>query len=994
MPISSKIGGKIGAKLSSKLPKGGIVPFLDALNMKVGTNLAWINSWSNAWVFANLMYHAISPERIVGTTAFTFEQGKLTTASPTDVFRIVLADHRNALPPGTYTVLNPDGLKLAIGVWNNPYAGSYTRATKFTFTTGTVDQALSIFVEGSITNNLGNLAVILPGHLESWRAGNIWNSEFINFHKGLRTPLARMMDWNIASKNFETNWDERAKPNGISLRTPASSGSSVPYEWMCDFSKRLKSDIWVCVPYRATDAYITELAKLLKAKMPSTQAVWIEYGNEIWNSASPWGEGTSWVSYLKNTRKVAIPNFAAQNFTLNGHGLTTGNVTRNYATKENAIAKASLNWRLEGGGQGYVKVIDPNTFELYDSVALTTKIPIPAAMVNLLFLNENEAGKVSNMNLHYSEQCLKIWNIFDAILGKDRYRRVLSSQAANNSITSGRLAVPGIAERASALAIAPYYDGAYFGCRLSYSSGQIIPELWSSDISTFEIGIYPAAATPTVEEVKAGTGAVSKVSIPYTSGPNTYTAASAITGLVNGTTYKVFVVYTENGNETVVSTSVTVSATPGSVMALRSFDQQLLANRIDALENSSYLRSHALLASPLPVVGYEGGLHYHQSMPAEVKAWLLAYQESPQFGEMMRRYLAQLAADNMGSMCIYADVLGTTFSIADSFADISDVSYLALASKSGKVPKLPMAAVSDYNGDKILTRPTFPHSLRSLPVGYSYEIIGGNRRGNFSFSGNVLQMANDIGVNWDAPKSEVLTILASDGLASRKFTLTVSIGDAWYEGDALFAWSSVDDDDTTQINPVIGNPLPVLNGVPATLADDMFGLAANGRYGSTTALTQNCNLTKPVLWAWVMDKGSHSASYKFITKHGSSNFMSIYVNASPTTSLRVNGNVAIVSNPTLNFSPNVPAGKHVLWAYFDPATQKLYGGLDQIENGSVNVNYGSGAMDRALYVGGDGTTAMQSSMKHGSIQILNRAGLTLADAKAIVAKMQAHHGIA
>ena len=37
---------------------------------------------------------------------------------------------------------------------------------------------------------------------------------------------------------------------------------------------------------------------------------------------------------------------------------------------------------------------------------------------------------------------------------------------------------------------------------------------------------------------------------------------------------------------------------------------------------------------------------------------------------------------------------------------------------------------------------------------------------------------------------------------------------------------------------------------------------------------------------------------------------------------------------------------------------------------------------------------MQSSMKHGSIQILNRTGMTLADAKAAVAKMQAHHGIA
>ncbi len=965
-------------------------------SMLVGTNIAWINTWAGAWVFSNLMYHAEPAERIVGTTAFTYDQGKITTASPTDIFRVKLADSKQRLPAGTYTVLNPSGAKVAIGTWTSPFAGQYTTATEFTFVLGSTNDALSLFVEGSLNNNNGNLAVILPGHRDKWLAGDIFNSAFIDFHKGLKTPIARLMDWNIASKNFETNWEDRSLPTAIGFRTPASTGGCVPYEVMCEFAKRIKTDIWICVPYRATEAYVTALANLLKARMPSTQKVWIEYGNEIWNNASPWGEGTTWVSYLKHTRRTATANPGTQNYTLANHGLSNGTVLRSFSTKENAIAKAVVNWRLDTGGQAYVKVIDVNTFELYDSAALTTNIALPATMVNLLFVVESEAGKTANMNQYYSEQCLRNWDIFDAILGQNRYKRVLSGQSANVSVATGRLAVAGIRERASVVSIAPYYDGAWFGCRLSYNSGQIVPNLWASDSGTFEIAVYPNSATPTFDDVKNGVGVVSKVTAAYTAGPSTYTNATAITGLVDGTTYKVFVIYTENGNETIVDTTVTVSSTPGTAMALRTYDQQLMANRIDALENSQAVTSHIAVAGSIPVVAYEGGIHYHQSKPTEITTWFTGYQESPQFGEMMHRYLGQLASVNCASLCYYGDSLGTTFSIADNFNDITDVSYVALKSYGGKVPFKTLPTFNDLVGDQILTQPTFPHPVRTFPdVTMQYSIISGNRRGNFEVVGNVLRMKNDVGVNWGAPRSELLTLLASDGKASKKFTVAISLGNAWYEGDALFAWSSVDDDDSTQINPVIGGTLPVVEGAAATLADDMFGLTASGRYGSATALTATIAANKPILWAFVLDKASHTAAYKYIVRQGSGNFMAAFVSANVNTEFRAYGNVSTVSNPTLKFSPSTPVGKHVFWAYFDPVTVKLHAGVDQVENGSVDVNYTSSTtFGRELYVGGASVAGMHSSMKHGSIQVLNRSGMTLADAKAIVAKMQAHHGIA
>jgi hypothetical protein len=78
----------------------------------------------------------------------------------------------------------------------------------------------------------------------------------------------------------------------------------------------------------------------------------------------------------------------------------------------------------------------------------------------------------------------------------------------------------------------------------------------------------------------------------------------------------------------------------------------------------------------------------------------------------------------------------------------------------------------------------------------------------------------------------------------------------------------------------------------------------------------------------------------------------------------------------------------VFWIFFD-GTQILVG-VDQTQKGTYAGTIQ--AMGQQLYVGGSNTTTT-STRKHGSIQVVQRAGMTLTDAKAIVAKMQTHHSI-
>ena len=233
---------------------------LDPNELSLGMNAAWINTWSGAWVFSNLMYHAERPDQTVGNSPFTHNHGLLSATNPTDKFRIKLADNETTLPAGVYTVVNPDGLKVALGGWNPPSAGSWSTAKEFTVNVqAIVSTAFCLHIEGSLTANLGNLAVILPGQLAEWKKGNIWNSQFLDFYRAMDVRVIRTMDWTWASENIESEWHHRTPANAVSLE-------SVPYEFMCDLAKRLTAEIWVCVPHRASLDYREKMAKLFADK--------------------------------------------------------------------------------------------------------------------------------------------------------------------------------------------------------------------------------------------------------------------------------------------------------------------------------------------------------------------------------------------------------------------------------------------------------------------------------------------------------------------------------------------------------------------------------------------------------------------------------------------------------------------------------------------------------------------------------------------------------
>ena len=970
----------------------GVYGRVDAETMALGMNVAWINSWSGAWVFSNLMYHA-SLTRASGTGTWSQDQGLVTTTDQNDVFRFLLSPVETTLPAGDYTVLNPEGLQVQVGDFNIP--GTWRTDTQFTFTRGESGVAKCLYVKGNVTNALGNLAVIAPGHLEKWQSGNVWHDDFISFHQGIKCSPLRLMDWTWASNNIESEWSHRAVATKPTLFTYAANGQCVPYEFMCDLASRLNTDIWVCVPARANQDYVDQMAALFAAQMPAGRKVWLELSNEIWNTADPWGDGTEWIGYLDHTRRTAAADVANQKFVLASHGLSNAAQIRSFATIENRAAGAdqATAWRLRMGQPSYVKVLNVNEFELYSDVGLTSKITIPANQVNHLFVVVAEGGKTADLNTHYGELSLRNWDAFDAEMGATNVRHLIAAHAVSTTTTTGRLAAAGVSSRADYVAIAPYFGGAWYGTRVTAASGSLTVGVWANANITVSVGIFAAGSMPSALDVIDGNGAVASQTISYTAGSDAYTDAAALTGLTNDTEYEIHLVVEVDGLVEHLEGTGTPSVAGGTTYIDPSYRQQQTRNIQTSSElGAALVGSHISVSGGVPIVCYEGGLHYHQSAPSQLDTWLAAYQESDEFAAAIRADLQLLADAGAKAHCYYGDSLGTTFAIANGYTDVTDKRYLVFDGLNGRIARRALLGVADVVADNIESDPgSFPATVATFPRSdLTYTMISGDLKGNYAISGNVLQILNDSQIDWLSPTGVSLVVEASDGFTHDFFEVGFVTGLAWYEIDAKFVWDSIADTNNSQVDPVIGGVLAQNIGSGATISGGLWDMDGNLYVGANGSLSDT-PLNVPFVVAWVADMDNLSATFSNLSVFGTVGSTLELRRGSGGTAPLVR--VASAHSVQALCAAGPLTGKHVFWAHWD-GVSVLTAGNDQNTH-TTGTNASTAAItpfSRRVSIGG--IDAATSQMKHGSMQFVSRAGLTLAQAKAIVAKMQAHHGIA
>lgn len=975
---------------------------IDPNAMLLGLNSTWVNYWAHSTPFANLLYQGIWERTQQDPNVLTYDRGTYTLSDKTQNTRIVLSSDGSKLPAGTYTILNPDGLQVYFGDYGVPSVEQYSTATVIEYEHTPAEGAVCLHVRGDLTNTNGNLAVIIPGHLASWNAGNVWNQAFLDFYSGLKIKVFRTMDMTIASGNFETDWVDRSMPTSVKIGNAFSDGGNniVPWEFIFDLAGRLQMDPWICIPHRATQDYVDQLATLIHNSLPAGRKVWLELSNEVWNWGSAWAQGTAWVSYLDFTKSKFSMNPVSKVATKVAHGLVDGTKLDFFTDKTSTgVQFIGVAWRL-GGSNGYVKVLSADTFELYNEVGLTTKLEIPATTkpYDVIYYQESEAGKTADLNGNYGLVSKRNWDTINPVVGREKCVNLICRQFGNASTISGALAVTGVKAATDFVAVAPYFGGRWVGAKLEASDGVVTPYWWCNLSTKVYVGVYAHGATPTKQEVIDGTGALKSGNITY--GADTSSWSSAVftaTGLTNGTSYDVHFVFTDEIADFELVGTITPSASAVEpVIITDTFANQKLRNIIGSSGPSRSLgwANVKTAAEGVPLVNYECGLHFHESAPSEISNWKNnLYQESPEFGQAMIADARFNQVNGTRLHTYYADVLGTTFSIATTIYDVTDERYLAYKSLGGYINPIEDFVADDIVFDKLADEPpSYPATIGALPgTGIDYSIIGGNLGNRYALEGGTLKLVDATGLDFENPEVHQLYFKATKNGVSKFFKGTASIGDAWFELDALWAWDAVKDTDPSDGMQLRIGPKSVTTksaGTPVASGGlwTMDGSAAfgtdTGPFGPPSDIDL---LNNDLFFAVTIKVPTGMPNYKkllLVANNPRVHF--IYESGNLRAEGSAGGTTVAVPLPAETLK--------VVWGVLRNGKDMTAGGNQTIVNTASSETTISSISN--YFILPNFTPADATGVGYGAFQIVSRPSITDAEAKAMVAKMQTLHGVA
>ncbi|MEH3159083.1 MAG: hypothetical protein PGN08_09200 [Sphingomonas taxi] len=91
--------------------------------------------------------------------------------------------------------------------------------------------------------------------------------------------VIRFMDWQNANANQAVAWADRHRPGGN-----RTDHDGIAVEDMLALARELGAAPWFVMPWNADDDYIAHFAQMVAAQLPADQSVYVEVGNEVWNT--------------------------------------------------------------------------------------------------------------------------------------------------------------------------------------------------------------------------------------------------------------------------------------------------------------------------------------------------------------------------------------------------------------------------------------------------------------------------------------------------------------------------------------------------------------------------------------------------------------------------------------------------------------------------------------------------------------------------------------
>jgi hypothetical protein len=126
-------------------------------------------------------------------------------------------------------------------------------------------------------NYIRNIKVVMAANEAAAKAGQLFNPVFLKLLQNFHT--LRFMDWFQTNGNTQSSWSDRASPATAFYGT----SKGVPIEIAVQLANAVSADAWMNVPVMADDDFIRRMAALVQGQLGSTQRVYVELSNEVWN---------------------------------------------------------------------------------------------------------------------------------------------------------------------------------------------------------------------------------------------------------------------------------------------------------------------------------------------------------------------------------------------------------------------------------------------------------------------------------------------------------------------------------------------------------------------------------------------------------------------------------------------------------------------------------------------------------------------------------------
>jgi hypothetical protein len=137
-----------------------------------------------------------------------------------------------------------------------------------------------------------NIRIYLQSHENLYESqGEVFDPFFIEKAKSFYT-FRFMGAFHTNSKSFE--WSKRTPPEWRN-QTSGPHGAGLAFEWAIRLCNETKTHLWFNVHHTADNASILKMAEIVRDNLDPDLNVYLEYGNETWNTSKPYRWGWEYV---------------------------------------------------------------------------------------------------------------------------------------------------------------------------------------------------------------------------------------------------------------------------------------------------------------------------------------------------------------------------------------------------------------------------------------------------------------------------------------------------------------------------------------------------------------------------------------------------------------------------------------------------------------------------------------------------------------------------